>query len=210
MSDNTAFSRRLVKVMQDQGITQTELSRKTGLKPQNIHRYLNGAIPPLERLLAIKEVLGISLDYLLAGDVSSITESDIPDIVSVTLLDRITGNGTRELADGENATFDIPEHLVNGDRGSLFAFEVTDDSMINAGITVGSIAIARYRKEMDSGDIAVVILYDKEAMIRRVYFSDNNIVLKPENPAFTQITIPNEDANRVEIVGKLLVSVAQH
>ncbi|MHB1000791.1 MAG: transcriptional repressor LexA [Armatimonadota bacterium] len=85
--------------------------------------------------------------------------------------------------------------------GRFFALQVQGDSMINAGISDGSIVIVRQQPISESGDI-VVVLIGSEATVKRLYIRDAQIELRPENPCYQPIIIdPDMD---LRIVGKVV------
>lgn len=60
------LAERIQYVMEQRGITQADLARKTGMTTSNIAYIVNGKTqdPRLASVLAIAEALGVSLDYL--------------------------------------------------------------------------------------------------------------------------------------------------
>jgi len=72
-------------------------------------------------------------------------------------------------------------------KGSnLFALYVVGDSMINAGILNGDIAICEPRQYAENGEIVVALIHhQEEATVKRFFVRDDHIVLHPENPEYT-------------------------
>ncbi len=70
-------------------------------------------------------------------------------------------------------------------RGNnLFALYVAGDSMINAGILNGDLAICEPRQYADNGEIVVALIHQEEATIKRFFIQDGRILLQPENPDY--------------------------
>jgi ribosome-binding protein aMBF1 (putative translation factor) len=60
------FSERVVEAIRNAGYSNSSLSRKAGLTPQNLSRILYGDVnPKLESVLAIADALGIPVSNLL-------------------------------------------------------------------------------------------------------------------------------------------------
>src|SRR6056297_1897762 len=68
--------------------------------------------------------------------------------------------------------------------GNLFALRVKGDSMVNAGILPGDLAICKPRQYASDGEIVVALIGGEEATVKRFYARPDHIILKPENPAY--------------------------
>lgn len=79
----------------------------------------------------------------------------------------------------------------------LFALRVKGDSMINAGIREGDIAVFREQQTANTGDI-VAAMYEDEATIKMYFQQAGRIVLKAANP-----TYPDLYFSELRILGKL-------
>ena len=67
---------------------------------------------------------------------------------------------------------------------NLFALRVKGDSMINAGILDGDLAICEPRQYAANGEIVVALIRGEEATVKRFYARPDPIALEPENPAY--------------------------
>ena len=74
---------------------------------------------------------------------------------------------------------------------SLFALRVKGDSMIDAGIFDGDIAVLRFGPEFSDGDIAAVVV-DEEATLKRVFKTKHGLRLHAENPTYPDRLVPSE------------------
>lgn len=88
------------------------------------------------------------------------------------------------------ATQQIEDYIalsgVNGEN--LFALHIKGDSMINAGIFDGDIAVIEQCPVADNGDI-VVALIDDEATVKRFYKENGHFRLQPENDRYEPIIV---------------------
>lgn len=80
-----------------------------------------------------------------------------------------------------------------------FALKVQGESMRDAGIMEGDYVIVESGSPVRNGAIAAVLLGD-EATVKRVFFEDGMIRLKPENPDFEDIVV-RKDSPGAEICG---------
>lgn len=59
----------IVNMMNYEGISQAELSRRTGISTSSLSRYLSGDDMPASKLRKIADALGVSTDALLGIEV---------------------------------------------------------------------------------------------------------------------------------------------
>jgi len=89
-------------------------------------------------------------------------------------------------------------------KNPCFAVKVRGDSMRDAGIMDGDIAIIEQRSTASDGDIVVALLEDS-VTLKRFYREKGRIRLAPENPAYKPIF-----TNDVRILGRLKGLVRQY
>lgn len=87
-------------------------------------------------------------------------------------------------------------------HGGKFFLKVSGDSMINACIRDGDLALVRPQSSADNRDI-VVAMVDGEATLKRLYREGGGIRLQPENPNMKPIIVP-EGSGDVTIIGKVV------
>jgi len=80
-----------------------------------------------------------------------------------------------------------------------FALRVKGDSMIDDHICDGDLVIVRPQDEVVDGDIAVALLDDGSATLKRVFREKGRVRLQPANPTMEPIY-----ADRVRIQGRLV------
>ena len=94
----------------------------------------------------------------------------------------------------------IPSNFVKT-NDAQYALEIEGDSMIEAGIADGDTVIVKKTSNVDSGQIAVVLIDDQEATLKRIRKKGNTIALEAANHKYgTKIYA----ANRIKIQGKLV------
>lgn len=89
----------------------------------------------------------------------------------------------------------VPAELVK--RGKHFAVHVRGDSMRDAGIMDGDIAVIHQQSTANNGEI-VVAMVDEAYTLKRYYREKNRFRLKSENPAYPPIYTQN-----LRVLGKL-------
>ena len=93
----------------------------------------------------------------------------------------------------------IPESMLRS--GEHFALEVKGDSMIEAGILDGDIAIIQNTKNTMNCDIVVAVIEEREATLKRLRKRGDSIALEAANPTYgTRIFHPSQ----INIQGRLI------
>lgn len=89
----------------------------------------------------------------------------------------------------------VPADMVRS--SSCFALTVRGDSMKDAGIFNGDIAVIEERQSAENGEI-VVAMIDDAVTLKRFYRENNRVKLVAENPAYSPIYTQD-----VKILGRL-------
>lgn len=92
--------------------------------------------------------------------------------------------------------FTIPLNFVRGNN-DLFILKISGESMIEAGIYDGDLAIIEKANYAENGEI-IVALIENEATIKRFFKEDDKIRLQPENHTMAPIIVDD-----CKILGKL-------
>jgi repressor LexA len=93
----------------------------------------------------------------------------------------------------------MPASLLGS--GEHYALEVTGDSMVDAGIRDGDIAVIRRSDTAETGDIVVALVNENEVTLKRLRRRGASIALEPANPAHeTRIFGPDQ----VKVQGRLV------
>jgi repressor LexA len=119
--------------------------------------------------------------------------------IAVPVMGRIAAGTPIEAIQNKSAVINIPTELLS--VGEHFALEVRGDSMIEAGILDGDMALIKRTEGADTGDIVVALIDDEEATLKRFRRRGASIALEPANTAYEVRILP---PNRVRIQGKLV------
>lgn len=84
---------------------------------------------------------------------------------------------------------------------TLFALRVKGDSMKDAAILHGDLAICEPRQFAQNGEIVVVLIRQEEATVKRFFLRQEKVELRPENPAYEPVTYRFDE---VLIQGKVI------
>lgn len=93
-------------------------------------------------------------------------------------------------------TISIPPSMIKK-QGEYFALNIRGDSMIDAGIIDGDLAVIEKRETANNGEIVVAVV-EEAVTLKRFYRESNRIRLQPENSAYSPIYCQD-----VRLLGKL-------
>ncbi|MGE3146656.1 MAG: transcriptional repressor LexA [Pseudorhodoplanes sp.] len=127
------------------------------------------------------------------------SEEDSGRPVSVPVMGRIAAGTPIEAIQTRSHTISMPADMLSG--GEHFALEVRGDSMIDAGILDGDVALIRKTEAADTGDIVVALIDDEEATLKRFRRRGASIALEPANQSYEVRILP---PTRVRIQGRLV------
>ena len=117
----------------------------------------------------------------------------------VSVLGSIAAGTPIEAIQHEVDKVALPEDLQK--NGEYFGLKVKGDSMIEAGINNGDTVIIKKTSTADTGQIAVVLIDEQEATLKRIRKKGNTIALEAANKNYdTKIYA----SNRIKIQGRLV------
>jgi repressor LexA len=119
--------------------------------------------------------------------------------VAVPVMGRIAAGTPIEAIQTKSHVISMPPELLSS--GEHFALEVKGDSMIDAGILDGDIALIKRADGADTGDIVVALIDEEEATLKRFRRRGASIALEPANTTYEVRILP---PNRVRIQGKMV------
>ena len=124
---------------------------------------------------------------------------DKPNSNKISVLGSIAAGTPIEAIQQEVDKVALPEDLQK--NGEHFGLKVKGDSMIEAGINDGDTVIIKKASNAENGQIAVVLIDEQEATLKRIRKKGNTIALEAANKNYdTKIYA----ANRIKIQGKVV------
>ena len=203
-----SFKERLELAMQRKNISAAELSKMTGINEGSISQYRKGAYQANQRNLEkLALALDVSIPWLMGVSEDHLTS--IPNILPLGNTTKIPLLG--EIACGEPITAEenIEQYIdMEKEIHADFALRCKGDSMINARIFNGDIVYIRQQPKVENGEIAAVLI-ENEATLKRVYYYDNRIELRPENPLFSVLNYEGENLKEIRILGKAVAFLSK-
>jgi repressor LexA len=119
--------------------------------------------------------------------------------VAVPVMGRIAAGTPIEALQTRSHTINVPPDMLGS--GEHYALEVRGDSMVDAGILDGDMALIQRNETAETGDIVVALIDEEEATLKRFRRRGASIALEPANASYEVRILP---PNRVKIQGKLI------
>lgn len=190
------FGTVLKQLRKDNSLTQAELARLTGLKVSAISMYENGNREPnFETLEIFADFFNVDMNVLLGREKKSDTTKLLPTtqiventptsksnrkIARIPLLGRVAAGIPIEAI--ENIE-DYEEMYIPAleDPHDYFALRIVGHSM-EPRIWDGDVVIVHKQSDVDSGQIAVVLVNGDDATVKQIKKSDAGLTLIGLNP----------------------------
>jgi repressor LexA len=119
--------------------------------------------------------------------------------IEIPIMGRIAAGTPIEAIQHKSDVISLPADMLL--TGEHYALNVSGDSMRDAGILDGDVAIIRKQDVANTGDIIVALIDDEEATLKRLRKKGSSIALEAANPAYeTRLLGPD----RVKIQGRLV------
>ncbi len=133
------------------------------------------------------------------------TAGEAAEAVELPLYGRIAAGQPIEALRDNSETMGIPASLLGS--GEHYALEVSGDSMTDAGIHDGDIAVVQRCDTAENGTIVVALIDNNEVTLKRLRRKGASIALEPANAAHeTRIFGPD----RVSVQGRLVALIRKY
>lgn len=212
---NKLAAERLKQCRIKSGNTLEQIGTLCGVHKTTVMRWEKGEIEriglPTIQLLA--SFYNVNPAWLSGFDVTESSANTLPDnIIPLPNTKNIPLLGDIACGDPLLATENISDYIkVDISLHVDFALKCKGDSMINARIFDGDIVYIRQQPDVDDGEIAAVLIGD-EATLKKVYRTENKLVLRPCNPMYDDLVYSNDALSEVHILGKavMFTSLIRH
>lgn len=195
------IGQRIKALREQKGFSQIELAEKIGVSKQNLYKYENGIISniPSDKIEAAAAALETSPAYLMGWDDSTVSPLPLENIYMRPLYDSVAA-GFNALAQNTIVGY-IPTQIASPSEKEKYIWvNVVGDSM-SPMIDDGSKVLIKLQESVDSGQIAIILIDDEEAVVKRVVYGDNWIELQSVNPYYPPRRFEGQDVRRVRVMG---------
>lgn len=168
------------------GLTLLQIAEEMNVSEATVQRWESGNIKMLRhgRIAKLAQILNVPPSSLMGWETK-----DLPDCITPLPKMRewpVLG----ATACGEPLHRELPDETIMApdDIKADVVFRCAGDSMINARIFHGDAVFVRLQPEVENGQIAVVRI-DDEYTLKRIYYHDEYVELRPENPTHKAIIL---------------------
>lgn len=193
------FSKNLRKYMSLNNKTQVDLINDLGFNKSAVSTWCNGTrLPRMDKVDALTKYFGIRRSDLIEDkSESKIKPATIPVLGSVPA--GIPIEAIQDIIDYEEID------AATAAKGEYFALQVKGSSM-EPRIREGDIVIVRKQDDVESGEIAIVMVNGDNATIKRLLKYEDGIRLMPTNPAYEPLYFTNDGIleKPVKVIGKVI------
>lgn len=186
------LAKNLKNEMDTRNITQTDLAKYLGCSISTVNTWVQGRFYPRDtQVEKMAKLFNIPPSKLVVDN----------DPIRVPVLGAVRA-GYPALAQQEVLDYEeITPEMAN--MGKIFGLKIKGDSMMPE-MAEGDVVLVLEQSDVESGDIAVVMVGSEDATIKRVIKGADSITLIPFNPAYTPMTFSAEECNKlpVRIIGK--------
>ena len=203
------IAQRLKEYRERFDLTLADVSKKCKIPMQTLSRYeLEQRVPKIDTAVEIAESLGINPLWLQGYNVpmeEQLPSNAIPiDLTSqhrIPILGRIAA-GLPLYAEQNIEGYTLTD--LNG-GAEYFALRVNGDSMNAARIEDGDLIIVRRQDEVENGELAVVMVGDDDATVKRFYSTNDTVTLMPQsrNPEH-QPQIYDLKKTKIRVLGRVV------
>lgn len=194
---------RLKEIRESSGLNQKDFAESFGANKTTYNRYESGDIKkmPANLIESIGKKFDINPAWLMGYenvDKYMIHEKANQNIRRLPVLGKIAA-GIPILAQEDLIDYEYVPESIHAD----FCLKVQGDSMIGARILDGDLVYIRQQPDVETGEIAAVLIDGQEATLKRVYKVNGSIVLRSENPNYPEQIYGKKD--NVTILGKAIL-----
>lgn len=195
------FAEQIRAFRKKSGMTQAELAQYMGLSQQAVGKWETGRSSPDQNTLRqLADLFHVTVDSLLGRSEAGVAPWNAPTSeIAIPIIGTVKagyqGLAFEEDYGTESASVKNPE--------SYFYLLVRGESM-EPRIVSGDLALIHQQPDVDSGDLAIVLVDGEEGTLKKVVKQPGVVILQPFNPKYQPQIFIGQEIERLTIVGKVV------
>ena len=195
------FRKNLVREMDKAGITQRELAHLVGVSTSSMSDWVTGKkIPRMAKIEKLCSIFGVArMDLLDSPSTAQKVEG-----IRIPVLGSVVAGIPMEAIENVIGYEEISPTMAR--EGDYFALRVKGQSM-EPVLSDGDTIVIRKQEDVESGEIAIVLVNGYEATVKRVKKSPEGITLIGDNAMVYQphfYTNKEIETLPIQIIGKVV------
>lgn len=193
--------KRLAELRKSRNLSQKELARELNSTQNTLSNWETGKREPdFETISTLANYFHVTTDYLIGNsDVRTFSKKVKKIPVLGYVRAGIPIEAIEEILDYE----EISEGMAS--QGEYFGLSVKGDSM-EPRIQEGDVVIVRKQPDVESGEVAVVLVNGNDATVKKFVKHENGVSLIAYNPKYEPMfyTCQEVENKPVSIIGKVV------
>lgn len=177
------LGQRIKDLREENGLTQEDLAKKLGISKSTISMYeTNKRKPDTTTKEALADLFNVDMDYLYGRSNIKNKTAQIIELASSGVQIPVLGyvRAGYPIYAEENIIDYEEISSIMAAKGDFFGLRIQGNSM-EPRMFENDVVIVRKQPDIESGEIAVVLVNGDEATVKKVIKSENGIMLVPLN-----------------------------
>ena len=186
------------------GITLEDIGNYVGVSKGTVQRWETGGISNMrrDRIKKLSEILKISPDMLLGdAEEKQTEENSTAATVKIPVIGTVAAGVPVTAQEDITGWEEVPAEWVK--NSTMFALKLKGDSM-EPRMAEGDIVIVKQQSDVESGEIAIVMV-DGEATCKKVVKHSDGVVLVSNNPKYSPMffTLKDIKEKNITVLGRV-------
>lgn len=181
-------------------ITLEEIGDYVGVSKATVQRWETGGISNMrqDRIRKLSEILRLEPTAFIGGN-----SGETSAFVKIPVLGRVAAGVPITAQEDVIGYEKVPAEWVQ--NSTLFALKLKGDSM-EPRMANGDVVIVRKQDNIESGEVAIVMVDNQEATCKKVVKHSDGLVLISNNPKYAPVffTIDEIEHRPVKILGRVI------
>ena len=181
-------------------ITLEEIGDYVGVSKATVQRWETGGIANMrrDRIKKLSEILQLDPDVFIG-----VEQTNQPAFVKVPVLGRVAAGVPVTAQEDIVGYEEVPKEWT--ENATIFALTLKGDSM-EPRMANGDTVIVRKQDDVESGEVAIVMVGDEEATCKKVVKHSDSIVLISNNAKYAPMffTLKDIEEKPVKILGRVI------
>ena len=199
------FSMRLKALLSEHEMTQNQLSKILGVSESTVGKWiLEKSLPRMGIIQKLSEHFNVPKSYFLEKEKQESPAKAMTKGVRIPILGRVVAGIPIEAITDIEGYEEITADMAN--RGDFFALRIKGHSM-EPQILDNDVVICKCQSDVESGDIAIILVNGDEATCKQIKKSQEGVTLIGFNPV---VYPPHFYSNKeietlpVNVIGKVV------